>query len=260
MREARPDSPDRMMSAAPRHSVISNLMAVLRNRHPLLLWDFAVPLLILLLGTVVFRFWGWDLGISGWFFRGYWIGKDISLFTLLYDYGTIPALALAIAGLGFAVQSFRSAKFAHWRKRGIYLALVMALGPGLIVNSLLKDHWGRPRPRNITQFDGRYAYEKPLAIDLSSPGNSFPSGHAAMGFYFFVLYFVYRGRRRSLSFLLFWLATAYGALIGLARIAQGGHFASDVLWSAGIVYLTAAFFYYLMELDRIPANPLKEVT
>jgi hypothetical protein len=36
-------------------------------------------------------------------------------------------------------------------------------------------------------------------------------------------------------------------MMGFARIVQGSHFASDVLWSAGAVYftgLTLAFVYY----------------
>ncbi|HCX59124.1 MAG TPA: PAP2 family protein, partial [Candidatus Cloacimonas sp.] len=68
----------------------------------------------------------------------------------------------------------------HSRNRKLYLFLVLAMiiGPGIIVNSALKENWGRPRPRDVEQFGGRYAYEAPLEIDLSSPGKSFPCGHA----------------------------------------------------------------------------------
>ena len=30
-----------------------------------------------------------------------------------------------------------------------------------------------------------------------------------------------------------------GGIIGLARMAAGSHFASDVIWSGGVVYFTA---------------------
>jgi membrane-associated PAP2 superfamily phosphatase len=42
----------------------------------------------------------------------------------------------------------------------------------------------------------------------------------------------------------------YGILMGVARISQGGHFASDILWAWGVVHLTAVALYYLMGLDR----------
>jgi len=36
----------------------------------------------------------------------------------------------------------------------------------------------------------------------------------------------------------------------LARIVQGGHFASDVVWAGGLVYLVAAGAYYFLKMDR----------
>jgi membrane-associated PAP2 superfamily phosphatase len=41
-------------------------------------------------------------------------------------------------------------------------------------------------------------------------------------------------------------------LIGFVRIAQGGHFFTDVLWSAAIVWLISALLYYLMALHKEP--------
>jgi len=42
----------------------------------------------------------------------------------------------------------------------------------------------------------------------------------------------------------------YGALMGLARMIQGGHFLTDVIWSGILVYLTGLSLYYLFRLDR----------
>ena len=36
----------------------------------------------------------------------------------------------------------------------VFLMATLALGPGLLVNVGLKDHWGRPRPIDVTQFGG----------------------------------------------------------------------------------------------------------
>ena len=36
----------------------------------------------------------------------------------------------------------------------LFLITTLALGPGLLVNVTLKNHWGRPRPIEVTQFGG----------------------------------------------------------------------------------------------------------
>ncbi|TPW01688.1 MAG: superfamily protein, partial [bacterium] len=105
--------------------------------------------------------------------------------------------------------------------------------PGLIVNLILKDHWGRPRPSTIAEFFGPNHYVPPFLISDQCLDNcSFPSGHAALGFWLvaFALLTPPVRRRRAL-----WAALVFGAMVGLVRIAQGGHFLSDVLVSGMIV-------------------------
>jgi membrane-associated PAP2 superfamily phosphatase len=46
------------------------------------------------------------------------------------------------------------------------------------------------------------------------------------------------------------LGTAFGTLTGVARIAQGGHFVTDVLWSGITVFIVIAVLYYFV--FRIP--------
>src|ERR1700759_5627042 len=36
----------------------------------------------------------------------------------------------------------------------VFLLATLALGPGLFTNVLVKDHWGRPRPIDVTAFGG----------------------------------------------------------------------------------------------------------
>src|SRR5450759_773117 len=36
----------------------------------------------------------------------------------------------------------------------LFLMTTSALGPGLLANAVLKEHWGRPRPIEVTQFGG----------------------------------------------------------------------------------------------------------
>jgi membrane-associated PAP2 superfamily phosphatase len=46
------------------------------------------------------------------------------------------------------------------------------------------------------------------------------------------------------------LGLVYGSLVGCARVVQGAHFASDVLWALGIVYFTALAMFYVLRLHR----------
>jgi uncharacterized membrane protein len=125
----------------------------------------------------------------------------------------------------------------------------MVAGPGLIVNVILKDNFGRPRPRNIIEFSGKYEHEKPLVYDASSPGKSFPCGHASMGFYFLGVYILYRRRRQFLANLGLVTGIFWGGLIGITRMLQGGHFFSDVIYSAGLIYLTALILYHSLKFS-----------
>jgi membrane-associated PAP2 superfamily phosphatase len=59
-----------------------------------------------------------------------------------------------------------------------------------------------------------------------------------MGFYLMAPAFVLYRRRTgwAAAFLLFGLIA--GGTIGLARMAAGAHFASDIVWAGGFVYFT----------------------
>jgi membrane-associated PAP2 superfamily phosphatase len=124
----------------------------------------------------------------------------------------------------------------------------MALGPGLIINAIFKDNWGRPRPRSIQELGGTHTYHRIWEKGVAGDGRSFPSGHASMGFFLMTPFFVLRknARRWANAFLTFGIA--YGVLIGLGRMIQGGHFASDVLWAWGFVYFCGLGLTYALRL------------
>jgi membrane-associated PAP2 superfamily phosphatase len=128
----------------------------------------------------------------------------------------------------------------------------MVIGPGIIVNDVFKENWGRPRPRDLVEFGGDRAYVKPWIKSSKEMGGSFASGHAATGFYLLTPYFLVRARRKAAAAGLVAVGLAYGTVVGLARVAQGAHFLSDVLWALGFVYLTGLALFYLMGFHRTP--------
>lgn len=130
-----------------------------------------------------------------------------------------------------------------WRGRIAFLILALAIGPGLITNTLLKDHFGRPRPEQIADFGGSLHYVPPLVPSTQCHRNcSFPSGHAAAGFYLITGAWIWPRQRYV------WLVTGAvaGALVGLVRIAQGGHFLSDVLGALAVVWICNELLFRLM--------------
>jgi len=130
------------------------------------------------------------------------------------------------------------------------MVILLALGPGLLVNTVFKDQWGRPRPREAAQFGGSKTFHQPWERGGAKQGRSFPSGHGASAFYLAMPFFALRRRYPRIAVRIFTAGMCYGLFMGVARITQGGHFISDILWAWGMVHLTAVALYYLMGLDR----------
>jgi lipid A 4'-phosphatase len=155
--------------------------------------------------------------------------------------GTIPwltKLIVAVVVLGAAWLAVTGR--ALWRldrKALVFIVAATALGPGLIANTVLKDHWGRARPHQIEEFGGtRQFTPAPLPASQCQRNCAFVSGHAALGFSLTSFAMLLpSGRRRRVALA---AALGFGALVGLARIAIGHHFLSDVVYAGLIVFAT----------------------
>ncbi len=214
--------------------------------------DWLIPLAILVGLTLLFRFTNIDVDIEGRFFdpsKG-WVHGEKQPWRFLYEYGTIPAQVVAWASFAVFVGSFWIRRIKPYRIVAIFLALVMVIGPGLIVNTTFKQRWGRPRPLDLQVFAGEKTYLPVWEKGVAGEGESFPSGHASMGFYWFTPFFFLRRSSRKWAILFLALGLFYGSLMGLGRMIQGSHFFSDVVWAAGFVYLIGLGFHYLLRLDR----------
>lgn len=235
-----------------------NQQAPLRGRLFFYSFHFWIPFLLLSLTAVIFNRFDLDLWVQSYYYWDGWRLDHLWWVKLLYHYGNIPAIITSVGALLLYIRSFneRSGQVIY-RKMALYLSLAMIIGPGIIVNTILKDNWGRPRPRELELYGGRYSYEAPLRIDPASTGKSFPCGHATMGFYFYALALLFAHRRRRHYVLLTLFATLYGLLIGWVRVIQGGHFVSDVLFSGGIVYLSSWALWRVMKLDIEPFYKIK---
>ena len=213
--------------------------------------DFALPGAILVLATIAIAVTGADQYVSALFcIDGKWPIGDLQPWRLLYRMDRIPALIMAIVGLTAALTGVAYRQRRSWIRPGLFLVILLALGPGLIVNTILKEYWGRPRPREIVQFGGNKVYLQPWQKGVAHMGRSFPSGHASAAFYLTAPFFIYRRRNPRSAALLLIGGLGFGLAMSLARIAQGGHFLSDCLWAWGVVHLVAMTLYYLLRLEQ----------
>ncbi|MCI5208107.1 MAG: phosphatase PAP2 family protein, partial [Candidatus Electrothrix sp. ATG2] len=91
--------------------------------------------------------------------------------------------------------------------------------------------------RQIVEFGGEYQFTQCWVPGSGGANSSFPSGHAAIAFFLMAPWFVLRDKKQRYARTFLISGLLFGTLVGTARILQGGHFASDILWSGGLLYL-----------------------
>lgn len=205
------------------------------SKTPLLFWwILAASILLALVPTVWTTL---DLRVAALFlgpdahnqvFQWWWV-ELINLYT--------PAAfrVLVFAALGaWLWASLGSRK--HWRLPLAFVVLAGALGPGVVVNSGFKDNWQRARPYQVQEFGGTQQFARATVMtDQCNNNCSFVSGHVACGIFLASLMLVHRRRR------IIWgtVGVVSGLTIGFARIADGAHWMSDVLWASPITLMTS---------------------
>nr|WP_246753814.1 glycosyltransferase [Jiella flava] len=155
----------------------------------------------------------------------------------------VASLAAIIAAL-----VTRPPRFLLRPSQGLFILAVYAIGPGLIVNSILKNTFGRVRPRNVAEFGGHLDFTPIWHLGGQCVGNcSFSSGEAASAAAILALVFIAPRSERPIVAL--GLGTIAG-LVSINRIAAGGHFLSDVLMSWILVLATIVILRPLLLGER----------
>lgn len=167
----------------------------------------------------------------------------------LYHWAPVPAFVLAGMALTALVTGFIVPKIACCRRKAVFILLFIALGPGLVINVLLKDQLGRARPREVIEYGGSHQFTQVWQHGKAGKNSSFPSGHAAIAFFMIAPWFVLRDERRKTAFGFLVFGLSFGTLVGIARIVQGGHFFTDVVWSAGLIYITGGILALALGYD-----------
>lgn len=242
-------------------------------------WNlFYFYILILVVGTIFFRLDAgkYDIEMTNLFYDSaqppgdrFFLGKEEPWNWLRKNDDTFTFLLVLPLFLSL-IASFIKAEFKYLRKYSLFGLTSVLLGSGLLVNILFKGYWGRPRPREVLWWPDSinadnlpfYKVWDPAFID-GFDSKSFPCGHASIVIAYIVIFYIFKhpeilakisGEVRSWKIKLFtafkyigWsVAFIGGGLMGFTRIVQGAHFASDVLWSFGMVLLSNWILYYFV--------------
>jgi lipid A 4'-phosphatase len=207
----------------------------------------AIQFALLLLTTIMFTWLDVDRTISGYFYtpeQGWFLARQ-PLWHWLYRYGTIPGIVFTLATLLVWLASFFTPRLQDWRRPCLVVILTTVLAAGFLVNSVLKQYWGRPRPSQTVTYGGNWDYRPIFPPGTPGKGASFPCGHCTMGFVFLAAAGFHR-RSKLLSIGGVTTGLALGTLLSAARVVQGAHFTSDAVWALGVVGMTAtALMFYL---------------
>jgi len=126
----------------------------------------------------------------------------------------------------------------------VFLIATMALGPGLLVNVALKDHWGRPRPIDVTEFGGDQHFVAWWDTRGDCPNNcAFVSGDVAGAFWTIAPAALAPPQWRALAY---GAALALGVTMAAFRVMAGAHFASDVMFAGVFTFLIIWLVYGLI--------------
>lgn len=211
-----------------------------------------ILLSFLFASALLLRFPGIDIYIAGMFFDGHfylqrqWWEQALHHGVSVFLY-TSTALVVGIYAFN------RLAKAELWGIDGlkvVYLLLVLAIGAGLLVNTTLKDNFGRARPRDVQQFGGSKQFTPAFVMaDQCTTNCSFSSGDAAGAFFSLSLAMAF-GRRRAL----FITGVAFGVAVSFSRMAAGAHFFSDTLTSFFVMLITADVLYHYLLMPKPVAH------
>ena len=183
-----------------------------------------------------------DLIVAGHFFEaGQFIGRGpAGEWTRRFFYDA-PYALLAVMLLAFVGRLRGRFRRGPDGRAILFVIASLALGPGLLVNGVLKETSHRPRPEQTTEFGGPWRFRPYETFDGACARNcSFVSGEVATSAWTLAPALLAPPAFRPFAIgaaLLFTAATA------LLRMAFGGHYLSDVLLAALLTFLIVLTFY-----------------
>jgi lipid A 4'-phosphatase len=204
-----------------------------------------------------------DLSLANWFYANgefYGQGTAARIFRKFFFYLPVAILAILVAAWVFRRLTLNwkpsnwLAKYSPSTRGLLFSVFTLALGPGLVVNLGLKEHWNRPRPVQVQEFGGSAQFKPWWRTDGACQRNcSFVSGEVSGGFWLVAPASLAPPPVRTLAVA---GALVVGTLTAVGRVAFGGHFLSDVVFAALLTMLICQGLYFAMFIrPRRPPPP-----
>lgn len=213
------------------------------------------PLTILIMavvGTSLFFhvFPGVDLSVSRWFYDatdGFVLADSPPLRALRSSSTWIMGGVVLLTLFQVMRHALEGRIAGEGARQSLWLLAGLLVGPGLLVNGLLKEYWGRPRPVATDLFGGEAPFQKVWVIsDWCDRNCSFVSGEASAAAWLVAAALIAPQRIRTAAAV---LAAIYAFALSINRIAFGGHYLSDVV----LAWLLCALVF--MALSRLLLAP-----
>jgi lipid A 4'-phosphatase len=196
---------------------------------------FVLVALAVLTGLVFAIAPGIDLAVAGYFHR---LAVHDTMPRLFRAIGVLRTLEPVVTMLAVApavgvllVKLFWPGRATIMPARAaLFLIVSLVLGPGLLVNTVLKDHWARPRPGMVANFGGEMTFRPWWDPRGTCTDNcSFVSGETSSAVWLAAPALLVPLPWRYAAFA---GVAVYATAIGFMRLLMGGHFLSDVLFAA----------------------------
>ncbi len=184
------------------------------------------------------------------------IGIFILLFGIISNSQSliIVGAVVAISLIIFVIFTFNK-DWDNYRNISAVIIILTILNPLLFVQ-ITKILTGRVRFRKLAINFSNYT---PWFLPPGPSGNySFPSGHTSMSFMFLPLLILVKERKwvAPVRIIVIFLVIGWAVFVGLSRIVVGAHYASDVLFSAGMASVITIMLYKIIYLKY--NKPVKE--
>ena len=166
-------------------------------------------------------------------------------------------LAAALAALAVGLWTGADV-LAVPRRVWAYVVLLYILGPGLLVDAILKPIWGRARPADVAEFGGALRFTPPHVMSGECARNcSFTAGEVAGVVALAVSVMVILASLRPGVSALVWRSSLAAMIllslfVAYQRIAGGRHFLSDAIFSTLFVGIVALVLHAALFRRRAP--------
>ena len=206
------------------------------NRNAL----FLVLAIAVAVGVVFGIYGNFDINLSSQFFD--WQSMLFTTGGQPWEQHSRDAARLIIAATAAVPGVAVFAKLVLPRRRmfvggrtALFMLLTLAIGPGIVANLVLKDHWHRARPIDILYFGGNDRFMPWWDPRGTCPNNcSFIAGEPSGAFWTMAAAAVAPPQWQIAAYS---AAVTFGVALGILRMAAGGHFFTDVVFAGIFMYL-----------------------